>query len=327
MLTDMERWKEFKMDDVFVFSKGKRLTKADMLEGNLNYIGAISNNNGIRQFIDAQPTHKGNCITVNYNGSVGEAFYQKDDFWASDDVNVLYLKERELNRNIGLFLCTIIKANKYRFGYGRKWTLEKMKETTLRLPAKANGTINWNYIEQNINKIITDIDIEKRIKTNNKDHTFKLNTSNWRECRLVDWFDYERGTRLTKEDRVNGHIPLVTAGEGELGVKEFIGNEEQKKFSNSITIDMFCNSYTFIQQFYCDDNIIVLRPKVNINKYAMLFINTIIEKDKYRYQYGRQYRQKNLKNHTIMLPAKHDGTPDWLFMENYIKQLPYADKI
>lgn len=149
----IDKWKLFKMDEIFKFSKGKRLTKADMTIGNLNYIGAISDNNGIRQFIEEQPTHKGNCITVNYNGSVGEAFYQRDDFWASDDVNVLMLKNQRLNKNIGLFLCTIIKANKYKFGYGRKWTLEKMKSTEIALPIDSASYPDWTFMENFIKQL------------------------------------------------------------------------------------------------------------------------------------------------------------------------------
>lgn len=149
----IDKWKLFKMDEIFKFSKGKRLTKADMTIGNLNYIGAISDNNGIRQFIEEQPTHKGNCITINYNGSVGEAFYQRDDFWASDDVNVLMLKNQRLNKNIGLFLCTIIKANKYKFGYGRKWTLEKMKSTEIALPIDSASYPDWTFMENFIKQL------------------------------------------------------------------------------------------------------------------------------------------------------------------------------
>lgn len=144
---DIDNWQPFTMNDLFKFSKGKRLTKEDMIEGRLNYIGAISDNNGIRQFIDANPTHKGGCITVNYNGSVGESFYQREDFWASDDVNVLTLKDRALTPELSLFLCTVIKANKFRFGYGRKWTLEKMKETILMLPVDCHNRPDWHFME------------------------------------------------------------------------------------------------------------------------------------------------------------------------------------
>lgn len=43
----------------------------------------------------------------------------------------------------------------------------------------------------------------------------------WGEFRLVDLFDYERGSRLTKNNRKSGIYPLITAGETNLVVKEF----------------------------------------------------------------------------------------------------------
>jgi restriction endonuclease S subunit len=150
---DANSWGKFKMDDIFIFRKGKRLTKEDMVDGNINFIGAIDNNNGIRQKIGLPPTHSGNCITVNYNGSVGEAFYQSEPFLASDDVNILYPKNWKLNQYIGLFLCTIIRTNKYRFGYGRKWKLERMRETVIALPVDGKGAPDWRYMENYIKKL------------------------------------------------------------------------------------------------------------------------------------------------------------------------------
>lgn len=326
-LSNNTRWELFKIDKVFKLSKGKRLVKADMLEGSLNYIGAISSNNGTRQKINSKPTHLGNCITVNYNGSVGEAFYQKDSFWASDDVNILTLKGRILNMEIGLFLCTIIKANKFKFGYGRKWTLEKMKNTNILLPIDEKGDLNWLFMEEYISNIIQKLELEEKTQTLNRNKTVDtLKEKEWREFLLTDWFNFERGSRLKKEDRVLGKTPLVTAGEGNLGVKELIGNTGQKIYSNCITIDMFCNSYTHNNEFCCDDNIIVLEAKESMSKYTMLFINRIIEKDKYRYQYGRQYRQKNLKTHVVNLPIALNKQPDWEYMDGFIKSLPYSDR-
>lgn len=152
-----------------------------------------------------------------------------------------------------------------------------------------------------------------------------LDINKWQYFSLSTLFEPTRGTRLKKEDRVLGNIPLVTAGEGNLGVKGFIGNANQKIFSNCITIDMFCNSYAHTDKFSCDDNILALQSKKEINVYQMLFVSTLIEQDKYRYQYGRQYRIKNFLKHSIKLPTKDFKNPDWDFMESYMKQLPYGN--
>lgn len=151
---NISKWKGYKMDALFQIEKGKRLTKADMIDGQDNYLGAISSNNGVRQKISASKLWEGNCITVNYNGSVGEAFYQSKPFWASDDVNILYAKDFwEMNKYIAMFLITVIKANKYRFGYGRKWTMEKMKETVIRLPSRSDGAPDFIYMAKYINSL------------------------------------------------------------------------------------------------------------------------------------------------------------------------------
>ncbi|MDR1688223.1 MAG: restriction endonuclease subunit S [Clostridiales bacterium] len=149
-LSDVTDWGEFTLGKLFSFVKGKRLTKENMLDGNTNYLGAISENNGVRQLIDAPAIHRSNCITVNYNGSVGEAFYQATPFWASDDVNVLYANGWTLNKYNALFIITVIKANRYKFSYGRKWTMEKMKKSLIKLPVTAKGSPDWDVMEQYI---------------------------------------------------------------------------------------------------------------------------------------------------------------------------------
>lgn len=45
-LNDRE-WKEFFFEDVLIVKSGKRLTKADMVEGERPFIGASDSNNGI----------------------------------------------------------------------------------------------------------------------------------------------------------------------------------------------------------------------------------------------------------------------------------------
>ena len=145
-------WQYFKLGSLFELKKGKRLTKANMVDGTLPFIGSIDGNNGVSAYVGQKAIHTGNTITVNYNGSVAEAFYQPVDFWASDDVNVLYPKFN-LTPKIAIFLTTIIRNEKYRFNYGRKWHLERMKQSEIMLPVTTSGDPDWKYMEDYIASI------------------------------------------------------------------------------------------------------------------------------------------------------------------------------
>lgn len=146
---DVDSWKSFKYSDLFTIKKGKRVTKLDIIPGKTAFISAVDKNNGIREYCSLLAIHEGNTITVNYNGSVGEAFYQEEGFWASDDVNVLYPKFK-LNKYIAMFLITIIRHEKFRFNYGRKWHKDRMEESIMKLPARLDGTPDFEFMEKYI---------------------------------------------------------------------------------------------------------------------------------------------------------------------------------
>lgn len=149
---EVKKWKAFKLNDLFILKKGKRLTKANMTEGNVPFIGSIDSNNGYREFIGQKPIHSGNTITVNYNGSVAEAFYQPNPFWASDDVNVLYPKF-EMNQYNALFIVSLIKMEKYRFNYGRKWHMIRMAKSEIKLPVDKDDKPDFDYMEDYIKSL------------------------------------------------------------------------------------------------------------------------------------------------------------------------------
>ena len=149
-------WKEFEFSELFNLKKGVRLTKANMLQGDVPFIGSTDKNNGLTNKVGQDPIHSGNVITVNYNGSVGEAFYQPLPFWASDDVNVLYPRESKFqffNQYIALFIIPLIKVNKFKFNYGRKWHLDRMKISKLELPIRADGDLDLNIMENYIKSL------------------------------------------------------------------------------------------------------------------------------------------------------------------------------
>lgn len=55
-----------------------------------------------------------------------------------------------------------------------------------------------------------------------------------------------------------------------------------------------------------------------------MFLITLINLERYRWAYGRKWRPIRMPKSTIKLPADSNGSPDWIFMEDYIKSLPYS---
>lgn len=144
---DISKWEPFHISDLFEVKKGTRLTRADMKDGNLRFIGASAFDNGITAHIaNDSNVHPANTITVSYNGSVGEAFYQNQPFWASDDVNVLYPKFH-LNENIALFIIPIIKGAGQRYKFVDKWKKEDMEQALIFLPVVSRGKPDFSYME------------------------------------------------------------------------------------------------------------------------------------------------------------------------------------
>ncbi len=58
-----------------------------------------------------------------------------------------------------------------------------------------------------------------------------------------------------------------------------------------------------------------------------MFLNTVIEFEKYRFSYTRKLRKMKILNSKIKLPTTKDGSADWQFMEDYIKHLPYSKNL
>ena len=146
-IVDTTAWEDFPIGDLFSVVKGTRLTKADMREGSIRFIGASAVNNGITAYIsNEEHLHPGNTITITYNGSVGEAFFQEETFWASDDVNVLYPKFK-LSEDIALFLIPVLKQAGKKYAFIDKWKKEDMVKDTIKLPVDENHQPNFSYME------------------------------------------------------------------------------------------------------------------------------------------------------------------------------------
>lgn len=147
-------WKMFNISDIFTISAGKRLTKANMDNGNIPFIGATDSNNGITSWI-ATPnaSFDKNVLGVNYNGSVAERFYHSYGCVFSDDVKRLHLKNYDDNKYVLLFLKTVILQQKAKFTYGYKFNGNRMEKQKILLPVDKQGNPDYDYMEKYAKKL------------------------------------------------------------------------------------------------------------------------------------------------------------------------------
>ncbi len=148
-----DNWKHFEICKLFKVDKGQRLTKADQKEGAINYVGASAFNNGITNHIgNKECLNPAGTISVCYNGSIGESFYQDAPYWATDDVNVL-TPQFEINQYIALFVCAVIKNESVKYAFNNKWTKEIMEKSLIPLPVADDGTPDFQFMEEYIKSL------------------------------------------------------------------------------------------------------------------------------------------------------------------------------
>ena len=158
-----------------------------------------------------------------------------------------------------------------------------------------------------------------------------LNINQWKLFKIIDLFDIYKGERIIKKNRIDGDTALITATSNYNGIVSRLSKmhheHEKKIFKNTITIDMFFNSFYHGYEYFSDDNVHTLISKDNLNKYTLLFICSVIKIEEFKYDYGRQVRINRLKKVKIKLPIDQFNNPNYKFMEEYIKSLPYSSNL
>lgn len=310
----MQKFKHFVLGNLFDIhpTNAYKITNKDLyaVTGNTPVLSNSSTNNGIGGYCELKPTESGNMITFSDTTTGADTmFYQPDPFIGYPHVQGLYAKgnhkwcEKEY-----LYLISVVRrAAGKGWSYSNKFTRKFVSELKVLLPVKIKYIPDFNLMSEIIGGGISMSNID---------------TSSWKEFKLDELFGKPiRGTRLVKEQRVTGNIPLITAGFNNQGVAEFISNEEQTTFDGGLTIDMFGNCFYRDYAFKADDNILVFDSK-DISKEAKLFIVTSINKvTKGLYSYGNQYRMKEFSDTIIKLPVKESEEIDWEYMQERITEL------
>ena len=53
----------------------------------------------------------------------------------------------------------------------------------------------------------------------------------------------------------------------------------------------------------------------------MLYLKTAILQQKVKYAYGYKFNESRMLKQSILLPATPENTPDWDYMESYMRSL------
>jgi type I restriction enzyme M protein len=156
----------------------------------------------------------------------------------------------------------------------------------------------------------------------------ELNTEKWQYFNYDKIFMVKKGKRLTKEDQEKGVIPYVSSSSLNNGVDNYIGNS----YTDENCLSFACYGsmgevfYQKEKSWISDNcNAIYLKDK-KFNPEIALFIATVLQLEKIRFSYGMTAKKERLQTFKIKLPTK-DEYPDFEFMENFIKSLPYSNSL
>jgi Type I restriction modification DNA specificity domain len=285
------------------------------------FVSRTSKNNGVSARVEKieeiDPLPAGS-ITVAGGGSVMESFLQSEPFYSGRDLYYLVPK-LDFTVQEKLFYCACLRANKYRFNYGRQ----------------ANRTLSDILIPSidSIPEWVKDANISTSNTVSSslihKEQT--LNVKLWKPFRYKEIFCIERG-RGPRKNKLNesGKYSFVSASEYNNGVT---GKTDHEPMHKPGVISVVRNGNSVANAFYQDEpfcsteDVHIFTPKFKINKYIALFLCTLIKKERYRYSYGRKWGISRMNETTIYLPTTVEGEPDWEFMDNYVKSLPFSSTI
>lgn len=377
MNLDISQWEEFKVSAIFTIHNGKGITKEEIEEnpGKFTAVQSGEEDNGVlgkisREYCEAMSytLSRKPCLTVARTGSAGFVSFQIDGCVVGDSAKILLLDDEIASVELYIFLQTILSSNRFKYAYGRKVTESKYMSDIIKLPIKRNenGTPffddskkysdegyvpNWQWMEN----YIKSLHYKPLTTANNKSDILKFNVDEWKEFYISrtptqsGLFDIENckcGSAGNLDD--GNDINYIGAKKNDNGVMRKVAREESL-VSKGNGIMFICDGegsvgYTnYMDEDFIGSTTTSIGYDEALNPYVALFLVSILDKEKFKYSYGRKYRahinevmirlpiQKNIEGLPIIDNSKKyskDGyLPDWTFMENYIKALPYGDRI
>lgn len=333
-------WKAFVLGDLFDAKRPIARKGDDYIEGEIPFVASGGINNGVTKFCEPKAKEildKGNCLTVSPVD--GSCYYQENSFLgrggAGSSIIILYAKNFVLDRYNALFISQAIKKTMTdKYSYGRMASIDRIKRDKILLPANTKGTPDFQFMSLFMKQIETDIlgttltIFKDRVKDNQLNIN-KLGGVNWSVFRIGDIFKIENCKCNKVSALKDGDIPYIAATSNNNGVLRFVERKE-KFITKGNCIVFICDGEGSIglSIYKSEDFIGTTTVKVGrcryLNKYTAMFITTVADTVRGKYNFGYKRNERNLKRETIYLPITINGFPDWEFMEQYMRNIETA---
>lgn len=324
-MLDTGDWRPFRIGNLFSVEKGTRLTKTRMVAGDIAFVGASAMNNGITARIaNREHVFDAGAITVCYNGSVGESFYQAEPFWASDDVNVLIPKGNP-SVEARLFMLPVLREAGRRYGFTDKWRQEVMREDSIPLPSTVDGLPDWKYMSDYMTDVLEESSsiVDELCDVNLRDR--RIDSSAWGTFTISDLFVVQKGTRLTRANMIPGDLPFIGATLENNGVTARIGNRGHIHPGGTLTVayngqKAMGKAFWQPKPFWASDDVNVLYPKFELDEQIALFLQPVFWEAGHAFSYDDKWNKTAMEQTTLTLPVRADGSPDWGYMQRFMQQ-------
>lgn len=336
-----KEWKEFVFEqilDISSTSSGIDRNKLINKKGLIPYLTRSEKDNGYDSFIceqaDKYKIDDANVITVGLDTQT--VFYQSNKFYTGQNIQVL--KNEQLNKNIAQFLIPLIKKQMEKFNWGGNGaTLTRLRRSKLFLPINTKGEPDFEFMEafmkqkeqekfQKYNDYIS-----QRIKDlNDFKPVVPIEEKKFGEFEIGRLFNLSQGkskglNHLTKVNKGVNYLGATNLNNGVLCQVEKV--EKMVHKGNGIAFirngegSMGYSVYK-TEEFIATSDISV-GYNHNLNRHIGLFITTIADKVRGKYNFGYKRSGNRLKKEKILLPLNDQNKPDYDYMENYMKQLEY----
>ena len=329
-LTNRE-WEPFVLDDLFEIFTGGDLIISRIQKGEIPIISHSKENNGIADWtisIDKQILFNANdTISLADRGNF-YAFTQQLNFYIGTRVKALKAKFLNPNKFLLQFICTQINKQSVKFSYGNNATggIGKLK---ILLPITSKGEPDYAFMENYMREKETELLKQYKKQVSKFESFIPLSEKEWNEFEIGKLFKISVGKSKGLNHLQNvtkGGINYLGATNSNNGVLAYVQKVESLTHrGNSICFIRNGEGSMGFSVYKAEDFIATSDISVGytdfINKYVGLFITTVADKVRGKYNFGYKRNETRLKKEKILLPINSQGKPDYVYMENYMRAL------